>query len=745
MARRRDGEAKRRGGCDRQERDERPAARFHHAGNVTADYAVAAAGRRYNRAMRRGATVAIGGILLLLVALCGNANVLPAASASSPTALAVDTSPVTVTYTGSLHGSYVLDPGSSNVLTRKWSVDWTLTWTGPLNDLIHNTAVNSTIEFNASRSVTGSFSESYSGQPGGCADTLSAGRHLGFIPVADSSSDAVTVSVFAPTVYSTIASQSNLTATPTGGQSCFAPTGPWGFVPCPDDRTPDGQSNYCTPDPVWHVGDGPKSFDYNHHVTDTSQPNVVTTQDLTSTVSVSGSSCAAGAADRSTPTAHAAAGACRGHIASVEILAAPVVVDRDHAPPLLSTSVVPCMSNPKAQWVACSDPSKPDKAWPIVLRKGQPLEVFEAKFKLPGRGLPLGVKRGKVVGVVSGAGRPLKLTKSNVSVAAGQTQFTVRHIFKNGALAHSVQYFPDLSIHWQLLTSKGKVVCDCGSSRLPVYVTLGAGPVAPLLSLVHLGTAFAKGATDESSLLGKLWPALFNKPARNGLHRYDLDRSTWTVKQGKPLSFWDPANPWTVDTFLAGKYHLYCELTTLALLERTVATCQGIAALMIDMLRLQGVDAGAVHVTPLNTLRASRLYQEATFFLVGRWTPVGSPNASGQLFNRLQRFSGPDLTPGPSVVRYAGARGQNNNQPPGWWAVRTLNVDLAADHQLVDANGRIWDPSYGGPSYPDTEAWARKSIAGWARITSDGVKTVDFSKCGTSVPSCEIAVHLGFP
>jgi hypothetical protein len=394
---------------------------------------------------------------------------------------------------------------------------------------------------------------------------------------------------------------------------------------------------------------------------------------------------------------------------------------------------------------------------------------LQLTFRLVGK--PFSISEGTLTGTGTlPGGATVSFKTSGVTLKSGQTSLTIYKLFSKQALPNRVAFVPRLAIKWTITQRRKPSLIQAGTTTLPLFVTLdhwlqkqrldinghGLTEGVPLyLSLLAIGTQGGSGATSESSFLQKLWSRTFAPRVR--LARWNLDSGSGAITPGAKLAFWFPEEPWSLRTLFEFKYPGECQRNVLAVLQGHVASCFGMGGVFAALLATQGIDAKEGPVSKLGTFTR---FADAQFFLVGNWTWGATGGSSDPRFPYVTHLAyvnqGKALNIGPANINYASAPAQNNTHAPGWWLANAgpavtaaFDLDLAAaDHELVAAGGKIWDPSFGHVA-PSVAAWEKAYVVGWAKIT-DGKseKPIDVGRCGkvanrNGVPDCYIEAHKG--
>lgn len=433
-------------------------------------------------------------------------------------------------------------------------------------------------------------------------------------------------------------------------------------------------------------------------------------------------------------------------------LPADVIDDQVHAAALTIDQVPACGADGDAQWVDCA-PAYPDgtpeKVWPLVFQRGTPVTLTEVQLKAKDPTMDL--SGSTVTGTATVGGATLTFTSGPVSPQNGV--LTVTNLTSDNPLPNVVNNYA-MTIAWTV--THGSSTFGAGTSTIPVYLTYGTPGFAPYLSLEALTATAAAGQSTESGVFNGIWTNMFSAQGPTALHIHPqhLDPATGTVTADTDtLQYW---TPWTLaDDYYRLDSKLTCQpQSTPGLLENLVARCYSWAHFMADTMSVQGITS--VHAEALNsgnvpgTLppmpretppRGERVDQD--FMLINNWVWPG-PATSGDpgypyLTTDTVQLSlfGPVPDSGvlggnPEFNDAPGVPGQNNANPPGWFAW--------GDHVIAVYQGQIYDPSYGTGPFPNLGAWANGSLAGFAYITSS-VHMVD----GTPYVTYKIYGHRGVP
>jgi hypothetical protein len=297
-----------------------------------------------------------------------------------------------------------------------------------------------------------------------------------------------------------------------------------------------------------------------------------------------------------------------------------------------------------------------------------------------------------------------------------------------------------LSIRWSFSERDG-TRHDAGTTRHLVYLLFatptdswwdygsskGAQSTTPFLSVIDLGTAQAHGAGGAGAERAVV-DRIFSDFADRAVHRRTFDSATGTVSlDADTLFYYWKTRPWTIEERLVGAYPTPPCGTTEALLRSGSSgggLCDAWAHFFADTLSAQGIRS--VRVSPAQERGWKALVpRDAEFMLIAPWEfrrpdPRRSGSGAYPYYYRV-RYQSSGSVVGTGNLAFRGPvpeafRGQGPQLfPPGLFGV--------AAHALVrypaEEGGRLFDPSYGKRS-ASIAAWARESLAGWARLEGDG-------------------------
>jgi hypothetical protein len=383
-----------------------------------------------------------------------------------------------------------------------------------------------------------------------------------------------------------------------------------------------------------------------------------------------------------------------------------------------------CGGYPTTQWVDC-DPAnaaafpsgRPIKDWPFAIARNSSLVISEATLRVTGP---------KVTGAtVTGTallpgGRKLTWRQGPVSENA-KRDLVIRAVTSTGRLPNIVQAIEQMTINWKVTTAGGASF-GAGNSSLTVYVTYDT-PRSPAVyeTLADFTTRAAAGARTAQQVVNRVWRVYRGR----NIYQVRLNRRDGTVARpngaGELLQYYPRG--WTVLTYLDGTFFDSCPAgqLTATILRGHIGRCGGWSAFFVDSLGVQGVEAEAK--TPDDFAGWGALVPAgAQLMLIKDWSfrpPTGAgffrwvtqvevdPGVSAHFLGR------PGFSDEPGV---AGQGPSADPNPPGWFAV--------ADHALDEFGGEIYDPSYGTGPFPNITRWARRSLAGWARLACAGTPRI---------------------
>ena len=299
---------------------------------------------------------------------------------------------------------------------------------------------------------------------------------------------------------------------------------------------------------------------------------------------------------------------------------------------------------------------RPEKSWPVVAVRGSRLELDHMLIAVsPGKRL----KKAAITGTATVRGRTLRWkTRAPVDENGGARD--TGRMLSDRALPAKVTHVNDMTIRWRV--SVGGRVLDAGPSGHPLYVVYDAPTATVYLSLVDLTTRAANGRGTEGGVVSGIWRDFKGR----AIHPRSLDPVTGAVTANPGvLQYW---TPWTLlDDYIALGGALVCGPN---------AGTAGILRTSWTFVR-----AGGAGAFPYRT--------EIVIPAVGAWA-----------FGALR-----EVDDAPGVPGQGSAVVPN---PPGWFSV--------ADHAVDTYNGKIYDPSYGTGPFNTIRAWAKASLAGYAKL-----------------------------
>lgn len=308
-------------------------------------------------------------------------------------------------------------------------------------------------------------------------------------------------------------------------------------------------------------------------------------------------------------------------------------------------------------------------------------------------------------------------TASAELVTEGQTPADV-HAFTPMTLAWKVCYWNC----WDLTN-----FYEGNQSQHRLYVTLAdpRDPARVFLTLLDLTTLAAQGATTADGG-GQAVAKIFGKfqnlnaagaPAAGAIKDRLLNTTTGAITEGTQLKYW---TPWTFTGDINNTYSCPAIFTTEEILKFGVGRCGGWAPFLVDAFAIHGIVSVSKGVFALPGFPTGPAGSQ--LMLIKGWSFVGAGTSGDPNFpyetegtSNLSIVGGVETGSGAVFTTkefddQAGAPGQGNANPPGYFAV--------GDHAVTVYGGKIYDPSYGTGPFPDIQTWAAASLDGYAKVSA---------------------------
>lgn len=439
--------------------------------------------------------------------------------------------------------------------------------------------------------------------------------------------------------------------------------------------------------------------------------------------------------------------------------ATPVTADQINQQPLRmeSSPSGDCGLDESLEWIACTNPSSPDRAWPVTIVRDSDLYIKEVDFRWVDPQNTTDIADATLKGSVTlGSGKgELTVKRTGINIAAGSKGFSVDDLKVTPKLPNYVDLADPTTIVWTLETEKKTL--SLGTVSTPVFVTFAAPKtfpielapkfpfiqqVRPFLTLAYLATKAATGADDRSTVVDAIYRNVFQSQG-SGLYHVNLDPTeTKGLVEQKDVrySFWPPG--WKPAAKFANAYPptgAYCAHTADGMMEQQVAACQGFGAFTALMMQSEGLSFTTVAPSEENGF-VGIVPHHATYFVVGRWNVLARGSASATIgipknpdFPLVDGIvvNGNQAHLNPNDYDFLSDTGQNNASAPAMWRTDTL-VSITgsgpqrfpADHVLVkdQSDGDIYDPSYGTGPFKSVLDWAKQSIVAWAIVVDQSGK-----------------------
>ena len=249
----------------------------------------------------------------------------------------------------------------------------------------------------------------------------------------------------------------------------------------------------------------------------------------------------------------------------------------------------------------------------------------------------------------------------------GRQYVTLSNVAAANPFPNYVDHYDDFVLNWKYSLDGGATWKDAGQTANDLYLTLGVPTVTTLYhTVVHLGSDNARGQTDAAGVVRDVWREFSDR----SVSRVDGTRLTYWVKKGM------------------------CTATNTAeLLQQIDGQCGSWAELLRDVLKGQGI-AGVQKILVLSQ-DFVRTGNSSYGFLVKNWKITGA--------GTNPRTAPYKYVVGTDAFADKGVAAQGNDDPPPSFF----------NHFIVQYGGRYYDPSYGGGTYADQNAWENASLAGF--------------------------------
>lgn len=246
---------------------------------------------------------------------------------------------------------------------------------------------------------------------------------------------------------------------------------------------------------------------------------------------------------------------------------------------------------------------------------------------------------------------------NETSVPAGGKTISLPATAVVKALPAHVEFYDPFEAEWEISFDDGSTWCAAGKSSNQLYSTwkAPAGGVTMFHTTIHLSCKNAKGQSAESSIFSGVWSEF-------------TDRSVSKVGGGQ-LTYY---NNWqNVNT------------TTASLLANGDGQCGSWASLLLDMLKVHGIDHPNEYVLVRHTSSGGFFVKNVTFAATGNSGIAAYPylNLAGAGLVGINSYTWVYA----EVNDAAGIAGQGTANPAA----------LFNNHQFITFGGKFYDPSYG--------------------------------------------------
>jgi hypothetical protein len=444
-----------------------------------------------------------------------------------------------------------------------------------------------------------------------------------------------------------------------------------------------------------------------------------------------------------------------GHAKDTKTLPADVIDDRVGADALTIDQFTACGATSDAQWVDCSPDfpdGTPEKSWPVAFQRGTKVTLNEVHLKI--KDLVSGSLDGSTITGTATVGQ-VTLTFTSGPVNPTGNEFVVKNVTSDNALPNLVNSF-QMKIDWTVKHDASTI--RAGSSTIPIYLAFGAPGFPAYLTLEALTSAAAANQTTEGDVFHSIWTGVFSAlgPSALAIHPRHLDSASGAVTADPHvLQYW---TPWDLaNDYLFLDPMLSCShLDTPGLLEYLISRCGDWAQFFANTLAVQGittvrpeaVDDGGPVLGPFPAFpkpAPSRRPRIAELMLIKNWVWPGpatgrDPNFPYLTADTVSLTKNGRPIPGTGTLGAfqqfndaPGAPGQNDTNPPGWFAY--------GDHAIDVYNNMVYDPSYGLGPFSNIASWAKSALAGFAYITYTDRRNA----VGKPIRTYTLSGHMGLP
>jgi hypothetical protein len=443
-----------------------------------------------------------------------------------------------------------------------------------------------------------------------------------------------------------------------------------------------------------------------------------------------------------------------GYSTDTKTLPADVIDDRVGQDALTIDKFAACGATSTAQWVDCS-PAFPDgvpeKSWPVAFLRGTKVTLSQVDLTIKDPA-SLNLDGSTITGTATVGTTTLTFTSGPVNPAGNQ--FVIRNLTAGNSLPDAVGNY-QMAIQWTV--SHGTSTFSAGTSTIPMYLVYAAPGFPAYLTLEALTSAAAAGQSTQSGVFNNIWANVFSAagPSALAIHPQQLNPASGAVTADPHiLQYW---TPWTLpnDYLYLDRAPSCSHLDTPALLEYLISRCGDWAEFFANTMAVQGIKTvqpegigdggpvlGALPAFPKPKPLLGQSIQK--MMLIKNWTWPGPATGADPNFPYITTdtvsLGGGSPVPGtgtlgagPEFNDAPGVPGQNDPNPPGWFAY--------GDHAIDVYNNMVYDPSYGVGPFPDIAAWANNSLAGFAYITyADGMNAA-----GNPIRIYTLHGHMGLP
>ena len=270
----------------------------------------------------------------------------------------------------------------------------------------------------------------------------------------------------------------------------------------------------------------------------------------------------------------------------------------------------------------------------------------------------------------------------------GTNEFILPAAESSGNFEDKIDYLNPMLLSWEVQINDNDYWCSAGMTHNRVYVTL-AVPTTIMRqeTLFDIGCRNAVGETEESSAVDKIWSDF--QPDSDGVPRLARVRPLFDAGPVEILTYYDDSeDPYSTPNGVVN------------LLAIGNGRCGAYQSFMINVLATQGITATRRSVFAPNGAAGGRDAAIADYIDTYGEDPSLDYSIRDIFFIRNWTLS---TTERWNATDNDGVPGQGNDDP----------IAIFADHQLVEYDSKIYDPSYGTGPFDSIVDWEDASVEGF--------------------------------